>query len=428
MVSQSSINGIPLDCETVADSFEKSLTVQEFPYSDRPRVEDLGQKARSVHVKAWFTGDRYADHLDLLDLITVKKPVIFEHPNYGELSGYVRTVSVSHDESPDTAVCEFDFVAESYNPAVLVPFRDVALDVETAVKAGLEKSVDNFTSALKNALNEEAAKVLDASVDPALPVAPQIQGTDSKARLLVKRISTAVARAEAAMIEASIPASSLIAHIEFSEDLPGRVVGAFAKAAERYVTTLSSIAEAADRLLRSLSDYLCDLKAEIFPDGDDGNGLYQAFLASTGLVAALAAANSFDADQEKRNVNAALSAAESFDAAGNFIKTESPAEVLNAPRIEKALALARTLLAEALTADRANRPLADAAAALLAHVSAVKLEIENLTTVVVMQELPLFLVLLANGLSYQDADRVMAVNQAIVNPSFTSGEVQIYVR
>lgn len=423
------IDGWAFDCETTADGFEKALAVREFPYSNRPQVENLGQKARVVRVRAIFTGARYADHERLEALASATAPVVFAHPKYGELTGWVRTVNTNHDpETPDTAVCDIEFVVSDYG-VTLPAFRlDVLTTVETAVSSGLVAAGDAVSAAVIGALDAQAAAVLGATLDPDLAVAGQITGLAGAARALVRTAGDAVAVAEAKLTDVTIPASSLISTIDFTTDLPGRVIKAFAQCAERYVTALATLVDAPDRLIRSLSASFADLSDAIFPIGDDGTGLYPAFLASTSLVAALAVAKGFDADQETRNANAALAGAESFDAAGNFVKAESPADVLSAPRCETALAGARTLLQAAFEADRANRALADVAAALLAHVSSVKLEMENLAAVEVEHETPLFLVLLANGLGYQEADRVLAVNSAIAEPNFVIGEVQIYVR
>ncbi len=62
---------------------------------------------------------------------------------------------------------------------------------------------------------------------------------------------------------------------------------------------------------------------------------------------------------------------------------------------------------------------------LLAYVSKVKLEIENIVDIQVDSYLPLQIICLQNGLPYRMADRVLSIN-SIYNPAFVRGKVSIY--
>jgi prophage DNA circulation protein len=67
------------------------------------------------------------------------------------------------------------------------------------------------------------------------------------------------------------------------------------------------------------------------------------------------------------------------------------------------------------------------ARSLLEHVNTVKLERDRIITIVLDNTRPLHLVCLKYGLPYNMSDRLLSINQGIRNPSFTSGEIQIYV-
>jgi len=105
----------------------------------------------------------------------------------GEKStGWVRTVNTNHDDSPDTAICDFEFVVSDYGVSLPAFKIDVLTSVETSVSAGFENAIANFTDAIKASLNEDAAPVLAVDLDPDLPVAQQIQGLSVSARALVR--------------------------------------------------------------------------------------------------------------------------------------------------------------------------------------------------------------------------------------------------
>ena len=59
------------------------------------------------------------------------------------------------------------------------------------------------------------------------------------------------------------------------------------------------------------------------------------------------------------------------------------------------------------------------------HVDDIKLERDRMVTVQLDNPLPLHLVCLRYGLSYQYAARLMAANN-IIRPNFTSGEIVVY--
>jgi len=92
-------------------------------------------------------------------------------------------------------------------------------------------------------------------------------------------------------------------------------------------------------------------------------------------------------------------------------------------RIETAIAIA--LAGEG--SDDLVLTLKTMAVALLNHVNSVRLEREKMARVVLDNPMPLHLVCLKYGLPYQDAERLIRVNN-IHAPNFTSGEVLVYVR
>jgi hypothetical protein len=100
---------------------------------------------------------------------------------------------------------------------------------------------------------------------------------------------------------------------------------------------------------------------------------------------------------------------------------------MNINELEATLAIVRTRIEAAVEKAREIDSLKTMAVALLNHVNSVRLEREKMAKVVLDNPMPLHLVCLKYGLPYQDAERLIRVNN-IPAPNFTSGEVMVYVR
>ena len=111
--------GYYLDIENIRDNFDNSLSVHEYPNSNRNKIENLGQKTRRIHVECsfqetpattpgWSAGEAlfptYAAHFGLLEIIrNVRENLPFTHPKYGEIEGKIDTFSSYHDDTLEFA-------------------------------------------------------------------------------------------------------------------------------------------------------------------------------------------------------------------------------------------------------------------------------------------------------------------------------------
>lgn len=435
-MSDTYLNGIKLDCETIEDTFVKSIAKYEMPYSDKTFLEDMGLNARKVRIRCYFFTDTYEKHKDLLFLLYGEESFELQHPMYGLLQGSIDTVSVRHDEHEKTAEVDFNFIegVTDVEPTII---SDIESESEDLYVSALKEAEADLAGKTKLALGSEAASVLEKDIDPAVDIYEQFEDFSQTARTYVKKVDSAVRTFESTLSSITTPANRLISTIDFATTLPGRVIGSIADVAHKYSQLHESIADAPDRFVQSFRDSIAELEAVVFPDhststytadsADANTHMWQAFKGIVAAEISLQAGYMFSADEIDRQAQKRQENVKSFDIYGNYHKPESLEPVMNVREIETTLYIVREVTQAAINATRQNENLKQMAVALLKHVTAVKLEREKIITVRLDNALPLHLVCLKYGLPYKAAERILPLN-SIPNPNFTAGEIDIYAR
>lgn len=430
------LNGIKLDCETIEDTFAKSIAKYEMPYRDEVLLEDMGQNARKVRIRCYFYSATYEKHKDLLFLLYGEDSFELRHPEYGLLQGSIESVTVRHDDRKQTAEIDFNFVegTTSVEPTIL---EDVESGSEDLYITVLSEAENNYTEKIKETLGSEASTILNKVLDPALDIYEQFTDISMTARGYVKKVDTAVRTFESTLNEITTPANALISTIDFAANLPGRVIGSIAKVVNKYSRLYESIIDASDRFIQSFKDGVAELEAAVFPDHsrstytsgspDADTHTWQVYKSLVASEASLQAGYAFSADEEKRQTNKRREGIKSFDACGNYVKTETAEPVMNVREIETTLYIARDMIQAVIDNTRQNESLKQMALILLKHVSAIKLEREKIITIELDNEIPMHLVCLKYNLPYQAAERILAINN-ISKPNFTAGSIDIYVQ
>jgi len=430
------LNGIKLDCETIDDTFSKSLAKYEFPYRDQALLEDMGLNARQIKLRCYFFNDTYEDHELLVALLYDQNSFELQHPVYGLLSGSIDTVSVRHNDRKRTAEIDISFVegVTDVEPIVVI---DVETSVEDLYETGLEEGYEEFSVNASDALGAEAPSILDKVLDPALGILEQFNNISQTARAYVKKVDAAVRQFESALSAVTTPANALISTINFATNLPGRVIGSVANVAHRYSILYESVKDAPDRFIQSFKDGLTALEASVFPDhsrssytrddNDADTHMWKALKSVAALEAGLQSGYCFSTDEENRQVQKRNEGLKTFDAVGNYIPPAACDAVMNVREIETTLYVAREMIAAAVELSRQNKSLKKTARLLLQHVNVIKLERERIIRIELDNEMPLHLVCLKYGLPYQAAERILAINN-ISNPNFVSGSIDIYAR
>lgn len=444
---QAALDGIELDCETIDDGFEKSIARYEYPYVDGVDTEDMGFNGRTIRIRCYFLLENYPLHVKLVEHLKGRELFELSHPKYGIIKVRVERCSVRHDERLETAEVDLDCL-EHANVTISSAAFDVLGQSTDHFVAGQDGLLQNYAGQAGLALGPGAETILAQVLDPDLSLLEQITGVTSQARGYLKAVDGWVGMMDATLAAVANPANSLLAIINYPNTLPGRVIGALARTIERYALLRTSFKNAPGRYLSSLRGGLSLLSQAVaaFDPPHTYRSAPPSFSRPVMIAAAqrvaLETAEIYQTDQTSRQQLRRLEGRRSFDPLGNYLHPEPAPSVMTVGELEETLALARTDLQAAIDQIRADNDTAPSAAisannqtvatlkasaqSLLTHVNEVKLERDRLVLVSLDNPMPLHLVCLRHNLSYQYAERLLAVNR-IKHPNFTDGEVLVYV-
>ncbi|OPY07258.1 MAG: hypothetical protein A4E68_01940 [Syntrophaceae bacterium PtaB.Bin095] len=414
--------GIPLEMEMLDDSFASAIARYDYPFADGADLEDMGQRAHMIRVRAYFYDnaekETYDDHLALISLLSDRELVDFEHPKYGLLKGKIEELNVRHDDRQRCAEVDITFVEQMRGTIEPATRPAVLATVEEAYVAGQEEQAAALREDLLEVIPVTDAGAMTQVLDAAATMLSQVQGFSATCRAVVGTVETMLGTAEAAV---TAPADSLQSTLTYALTIPGRVVGSLAGALEKTARLCDSLRNAPARFVESLDLAMTDLEDAFgeladaltgSSDAESGEVMKTHLRVACAQRMALEAAQVFEEDQ---------AAFTDPDNAEDY-------DVLTLPELERVLAIVRLRLERAVEAAREMGSLKTMAKALLEHVNAVRLEREKMQEVSLDNPLPLHLVCLRYGLACTDAERLLKVNRGIRNPNFTSGEVLVYVR
>jgi hypothetical protein len=473
-IYQANINGFDLDIETIQDDFEKSVAHYEFPYKDGDLLEDMGQKARRIQVRCYFLNDRYVDHIEFLDSLQNAELIDFMHPKYGLLHGCIESAVVMQDRRDLCAQIDIGFVENLRDDIEPTAYVDVESAAESSYTDGQNDLMNEFSSDMAQDLGASAYDVLGRDLDPSFGIFEQFADLTGPARAYVRQIDAYARLFDGILNQIENPANSLIAVIDFGADLPGRLIGGMARVAERYGLLYAPLNASPLRFLNSLRAGMTYLQTAvasgqvgpasgsvittqatlleqaaaapyntgILPVSGQipGTGITISGTPLTRLVAsrmpkyimiaaalrqALEMAYLYKADEAERDLIKSLSAQKSFDTLGNYTYPQMPAPVMTINHLESTLGTVRLALKAAVDNARDMESPKTMARDLLTYVNKIKLEREKIKQVSVPNPMPLHLICLQYGLPYNDAARILAINN-IPNPNFVSGGINIY--
>ncbi|MDH5298533.1 MAG: DNA circularization N-terminal domain-containing protein [Desulfobulbaceae bacterium] len=430
---QAKLDQIPLDCETLDDTWTKAIARADIPYLDGPKTEDMGLKDRVIRLRCYFLGEDYQRHNDLLGYLARRDLFELTHPKYGIVKGRIETVAVHHDDRVATAEIDISFVAEATNGGGVVPLVEIDRRgaAEESFVDGQDEAMSQYADDVRAALGMEAEVVLAAELDPDLPVVDQIVGISRAARNYLKQVDAWTGDLAGTLSDVANPASSLLNAINYPNTLAGRVVGTIARTVERYVETLSGFRSAPFRFLSGLSLGLAALRSSAgFYDPAPLPGRTMPTFATPTRIAgaqrmAMETSLIMADDEQARQSARSSAAADSFDALGNYLAPEPAPEVMTDQELEQGLAVARTELQAAIDVARSVTTLKTQASQLKQQAATMKAGRARVVEVDLDNPMPLHLVCLRYGLPYNDAERLLVIND-IPAPSRTGGTVKVY--
>lgn len=141
-----SFRGVAFHVVRTTDSFGRRTVLHEYPFRDKPYVEDMGRAARRVRVQAIVIGDDYMAERDrLIEAIEQEGPGKLVHPYLGELTVSITEDGLSIDQSSsEGGCCQISFSCvesgEARFPAGQIATQDVVKQRATAAQTALQSA------------------------------------------------------------------------------------------------------------------------------------------------------------------------------------------------------------------------------------------------------------------------------------------------
>ena len=418
---KAAIDGIEFDCETLEDSFEKAIARHEYPFRDGADLEDMGQKARVIKIRCYFLNDNYENHKTLINwLAMIDHDYELTHPQYGLVKGQVDSMVVRHDDRLETAEIDLTFVEQMRGVIETVFSPPVDSGTEEAYIAGQDELAQEMESDIREALGADGTTLLEQELDETKTTfLEQYSVIARPVQEYVKKVDVYVAGLKARLNQISNPANGLASSISYATNLPGQVTRALAQMVERYAIGCNSLLAAPDRFLFSFTTGIREIE-EAFEDF----GKYTRIAKSQ--QAAVSIGSVFKNDQLNYQAQRQASQVATFGILGKpQKKIEAPDAILTVTEIENALALVRTYIQASVNESRGMTSLKVLATVLTDYVIEIKKTRPPLVSVSIASTMPLHLICLKYGLPYNDAEQLVAINR-LRNPSFITGEVQVY--
>lgn len=433
---------VDLDIQDIGDGESNSLAVHEYPGRAGARVENMGAKARTIKFKAFFIGPAYENHKVVRELLPQLEQKELTHPKYGIVKGDIQELHTQHRDLIDTAEMDITFIEDLLSNEQPLVQTSMPGFSEEAFLDGQDEQQASLAGDMANDVGTEGSSAAARALDASKTIVSQFQDLSGKARAYVAQIDAGVNTLQSTLTTITQPANSLLATVQFVENLPGRVIGAVARTVERYAESYSALRNFPARFQRSLKFSLDQLETSFrsfqskAPAGSVravGETAAMTTIANHIRLAAshrlaLEAAYGLAADQENRQLARKNEQGDSFDLLGNFLEPLPAGTLMTVNEIEATLASVMTAAQATVDLMRGVQTIKTAVSGLVDYTRKVKLESERILEVTIDGTLPIHVVCLKYGLPYNAAERILAINPQIKHPNFVSGTVKIYAR
>ena len=428
-----------LDIIDISDTIERAVIVHELPYRNGAVLEDLGSLARVVNVNCAFyensvpslnplsgINPSYSAHFLFVKDLQNEEVLELHHPKYRMMKGKVRNISVLNNERDQYAEVAFEFVEQTVDVAVLPAF-EVTAAVAQGFRAAQGFSLSAIKDSVKGALDASSAlQVLDAAVDFTQDMADQITNVSKAAREYIKGVDAVVGKFDTILGNIAQPVKSILGTIDYTADLPGRLLYATAQTTERYQQLYAGIESTPVTYVSSFMNGMTALQSSFQGYAQETLAIDQA-KALKAQWGCIMAARVLRTDQDSRDELQAKETEKAFDKNGNLVGTTVRPNIMTKDDLERILYDTKAAAQGTVDVSRDNRGLKEEIKALQDNVNTTKLERLRIKRVDV-ENMPLHVLCLQNKLSYQTAEKILKLNPKIKNPTFTQGAVDIYGR
>jgi len=476
-----SIAGIPLLISPISNDIPNSIVQHKIPFKAGGIVQNMGADSETIRFTAYFSESEYDAHRDVKDLMLSTDEIELIHPEYGKVSGYIKSQSIRKENINDSVETDITFIVKT---PVAVAITTVPQSIGISTGKSFEELLRELITDMINNMSAEwllagilppdIAELMETTIDFADDVGETFDTVSGFARDAVNVINAYVTGFQGVLANITQPINSIISAIDYVTTLPGLIIKSIADVADRFIDGYNTIVNAPDRFIDSFINGMSDMKNSMpHPKGVSIvsliNTSYNAetvairLATAPGVVpeqiglspvqivtisvmqntidAVIAAAGMmrlgqlFEDDEVSRRAQISRENTKTFDIAGNrvpkiegisSISAPEDAPIVTVKSIETAMNSARTVTQAAIDNNRMLQGLKDMARDLAVHVSNVKLKLETIETIYMDASMPMHLLMLSRGLSYNAAERTQAINN-IREPNFMEGSIKVYV-
>jgi prophage DNA circulation protein len=419
----------------IEDMQSQNLAVHEFVNTDGAIVEQLGLRPHEIKFKTYFFGHdvqvnstyispTYANHFTFIDAMAdTASSHDLTHPKYGKITGFVRSMTITHDDTQDYVEIEISFVEKDIQTLGFISDSNA---IDQAVTRQQSDLLNAQLAASADSMNGSGfGAVLGKAVNFSQSLESQFTAVTKPVKDFLRQVDVWLGQLDTIESNITEPFQTVTNSVNFVNDVPSRILTSINSACNRVIGANSALISSPVVFMNNVTLGISNIVNTVTTPSVLRPHLLTLCAGSvawqTGAV--------FQSDENNRATQAKLETTRTFDVKGNRIASVTYLTVMSVQDIEAVLYNTRALLQTAVEALRdanmAYAELVTMASTLALFVDTIKLKKRTVTTVTV-NDMPLQVLLLQLGLPYNAFDRVLALNPQITCPSFITGDVKVY--
>ena len=413
-----------LSLVSVGDDISHAIAETTYPYKNGADIEDMGVNPETFKFSCILKNEDYDNNYFQLRnwfLSRFTEPIELFHPEHGTLYGYPKNVSFSNDRRKHFAEFNFDFEVSGIQLDVqaFTNPHDENLEEAQAINIATQESI-------ATTMQQTGVPDIEDSSDWSLLDKWAAMGDD--ARNFAEATNKAMSKLLGVIEAVQAPIDAISTTIDYGRSLSGTLTAAIQKCCDSFVATARKAGSSSSKRSQSRSTIallvanLTSMQTSLFvaPKSIQANF---ADVAAATVATETAKLIAEDGTQLGESISQERIMVD--DAEGGKLSEPSEPYLLFPTDLEDTLAISREFIQRALPNSSKPESLKKMAATLSDAVLQVKMEYMTTKKIQVTSETPLHKIVTDNGMNYQAAERICALNN-VKNPTFMKGEVLIY--
>jgi prophage DNA circulation protein len=423
----------------ISDTVDAAIATHEFMNTDGAQLDPQGLHAHTVKFRAYFFAHAinfateyidptYANHFDFIESMTDNSRTHkLIHPKYGEIDGYCRSLTITHDDTQDYCAIDVDFIQDAIQTIGFI-------SDQAAIDIAMNMQQIDLLNAQIDAMNSDLASmgmgsILGKAINGAQKLVDQFNNITGPVRDFLKTTDSFLNQCDTLLNTIEEPFNTITNAVNFVNDVPSRILGSINSCCNRIIGSLSALSNSPTTFMNNVTLGVVNLYQSLPTITTYDSWFKVKFLTISAGSVAWQTGLTFQTDENNRAVQKTQERRSSFDVKGRRINVAPITIVMSLNDIENALFNTRSLIQQAIVANRANnndvKQLKVMAKELTEYTNSIKLSALTVKTVQI-SDMPMHVLVTSLGLNYNAAERVLQLNPQIKCPNFVSGNVKVY--